>query len=439
MNSKSKTQAKITIIILLQISLIVVSAIIITYAESNTTLIGNSINVVGNIGFLSEHVVTEIQKYSLGDNFEGTPTLALSNLKDHIYSIKIGGFIKNLELEPLPLKFHSEWEDLRKSFQKYSLFTRELSIIHDSGNIVTSKQIHKLEFIGDELRNNASILTNSLSKHSQNESLVIVQTQIVLAAINIVIHIFLIFQIVNSLKKYYEDKLQLEIQLALSEEKLESKQKAINFEKLTIIGQLSARISHDIRNPLSIIQVSIENLKLLYKKDFEKIHQIEKIERSVYRIAHQINEVLDFIRSTPMKNEKFSLLLLLRQVIHNQMVPNTIEINYPKTDYFMMGDVTKMGAVFSNLIFNAIQAIKNNGQIDIEISENDREIIIIVIDSGLGIPDKHIEKIFDPLFTTKQSGTGLGLVSVKNIVEQHNGTITAKNNPTSFTMVFPKL
>lgn len=90
------------------------------------------------------------------------------------------------------------------------------------------------------------------------------------------------------------------------------------------------------------------------------------------------------------------------------------------------------------LIYNGIQAIRGTGQIDIEISDDENEIIIKVIDTGIGIPDRYVENIFEPLFTTKQSGTGLGLVSVKSIVEQHNGTITTKNNPTTFTMIFPK-
>ena len=84
------------------------------------------------------------------------------------------------------------------------------------------------------------------------------------------------------------------------------------------------------------------------------------------------------------------------------------------------------------------QAVGDSGTIDIIISETNTEIILKVIDSGHGIKTELIDKVFDPLITSKQRGTGLGLASVKNIVEQHNGIISVKNNPTTFTVEIPK-
>ena len=101
-------------------------------------------------------------------------------------------------------------------------------------------------------------------------------------------------------------------------------------------------------------------------------------------------------------------------------------------------DPIKLDAVFINLVVNSIQALHEGGTIEIKISEKDNLAILEFIDSGEGINQEDLDKVFEPLFTTKQKGTGLGLASCKNIIEQHNGEITVKNNPTTFTIILPK-
>ena len=90
------------------------------------------------------------------------------------------------------------------------------------------------------------------------------------------------------------------------------------------------------------------------------------------------------------------------------------------------------------LRLNSIQAMHEGGTIEISISEKDNMAVLEFTDSGEGIPDENLGKVFEPLFTTKQKGTGLGLASCKNIVEQHMGKISVKNNPTTFIIELPK-
>jgi len=119
-------------------------------------------------------------------------------------------------------------------------------------------------------------------------------------------------------------------------------------------------------------------------------------------------------------------------------IPPNIKINLPKNNITLRCDPKKLEAVFTNLILNAIDAVGDSGVIDIKATENENDVQIEFQNSGPEIPKDDIPKIFDPLFTTKQVGTGLGLSSAKLIVEQHGGKINVRNNPTTFVITMPK-
>jgi signal transduction histidine kinase len=148
--------------------------------------------------------------------------------------------------------------------------------------------------------------------------------------------------------------------------------------------------------------------------------------------------VLDYLKCTPLKTAPASLIGILKSSILPLIIPANVKINFPSTDLTLKCDAIKMEIVFGNILLNSIQAIADTqGQIYVRFAKKPGSVIIELVDSGPGIAQEHIEKIFDPLFTTKQKGTGLGLTSCKNIVEQHGGKISAKTNPTTFTIVLP--
>lgn len=212
-------------------------------------------------------------------------------------------------------------------------------------------------------------------------------------------------------------------------------QKLIHAERFSAIGELSSRISHDMRNPLAII---INEFDLLKRKNTLTEKQSNRISSAVNRITHQLDDVLDYLRDTPLEYAKFNLSDLLSQVISSLDVPSEVEIKTSDSEIFMVGDENKINIVLTNLIFNSIQTLEEKGKIEITLSKTGAEVIIKVQDSGEGISIKPIEKVFDPLVTSKQKGTGLGLASVKNIVNQHDGEITVRNNPTTFTIKIPQ-
>ena len=212
-------------------------------------------------------------------------------------------------------------------------------------------------------------------------------------------------------------------------------------EKMAIIGQLTSRIAHDIKNPLSVIQMSIELLKKSKKGLDDQTNQdkLNIISKNISRISAQVDFVLDFIRERPVKKEKVKLSECLDESIKNINIPENITINTENTDIVIKGDFNQLVVVFINMITNSIQALNGkNGTIHIKTSKNKKYNIIKVQDSGPGIKKDILDTLFDPLITTKQTGTGLGLASCKSIIESHKGTIVAKNNPTTFTIKLPK-
>ncbi len=110
----------------------------------------------------------------------------------------------------------------------------------------------------------------------------------------------------------------------------------------------------------------------------------------------------------------------------------------PKNSVTAICDSYRLEVVLSNMLKNASQAVNRNGDISVRIIEKDSDVLIEVEDSGPGIPENILPKIFEPLFTTRQTGTGLGLSSCKSIIEKHDGSLTVRPNPTLFTVQIPK-
>ena len=168
--------------------------------------------------------------------------------------------------------------------------------------------------------------------------------------------------------------------------------------------------------------------------------QIARLRRSINRMSHQIENVMDFVKVKSVELENVSCLKIFNNVLKPAEIRDGVTVNLPKNDFIIQCDEKLCEVLFYNVITNAIQAIgEDDGKITIRIKEKDAEIIVEIEDSGIGISNKDLQKIFDPLFTTKQFGTGLGLASCKNIIEQFGGKISVRNNPTVFTLIFPKI
>jgi len=220
---------------------------------------------------------------------------------------------------------------------------------------------------------------------------------------------------------------------------LEQQQELIETERLSVVGELSAILAHDIRNPLNVIKQSTELIQL--KTNQEKTQRdFQRIDESIKRIAHQVDQVLSFVKVTPLVPNNTTVLTTLKQSLDLLTIPDNISIEIPEEDFEVEWDEAQISVVFTNVILNAIQAIgKDDGNISIRILEENETVIIVMEDTGPDIPEKELEKIFQLLYTTKMEGTGLGLAGCKNIVQSHKGTITVSNNPVIFTITLPKI
>jgi signal transduction histidine kinase len=245
----------------------------------------------------------------------------------------------------------------------------------------------------------------------------------------------------NNLKKFNDLEKTLKGQKSILEGEVREKtERLIQTERLSAIGELASRLAHDLRNPLSVVKGTAQLIKITNKNlDDITLKRIELIEKSIFRMTHQIDGVLDYVKGTPIiKKRPSSMNDTIISALQTLMIPINITINFPKEDVVMLCDSQKMQIVFSNLILNAIQSIgEAKGTINIIAKKKQNNIEIKIEDSGPGIAQSVYDKIFDPLVTTKQEGTGLGLASCKSIIEQHRGTISASNKPTTFTITLP--
>jgi signal transduction histidine kinase len=344
----------------------------------------------------------------------------------HLYSFiflifSIHSYLKTLPFQNVKNKFIHFSEN--EKFDTINRFGTPLVLVIISMIVIIST-VHSIYSLSEE------------SISAENIMIGIVSMLGVFAAI--------IFTINRNMKKFTQLRTkELVKQRDILEHLVEEKTNALlKAERLSAIGELSGRLAHDLRNPLSVMKMSTDLIKKNSKdskvSDDVTQKRLDLIRKSIDRISHQVDDVLDYVRTSPLQFMECSVRETIFSLIERISIPDDVEIVIDKFDMNIVCDPEKMEAVFINILMNSIQAMPNGGTLSVKLRSIDDFILIDFIDSGTGISEESIGKIFEPLFTTKQKGTGLGLASCKNIVEQHHGTISVKNNPTTFSIKLPK-
>ncbi len=200
-------------------------------------------------------------------------------------------------------------------------------------------------------------------------------------------------------------------------------------ERLSVLGQLTATVAHELRNPLSAIRNSVYAIREFSGGGASLERPMMRIERNIKRCDSIINDLLDYARTREIKTQPVSLDAWLGEVLDDQSIPDgvTIERRFGALGTVVALDEERFRRVVNNLLENAIQALAEDGgaaamRVVVTTSASIAAEIVIA-DTGPGMPPAVLDRIFEPLFSTKSFGTGLGLPTVKQIVEQHQGTI----------------
>ncbi len=202
-------------------------------------------------------------------------------------------------------------------------------------------------------------------------------------------------------------------------------------EKLATIGEMAAGLAHEIKNPLAGIAGAIQVLGDTLPDEDERRPVVEKVLEQVRRIDGTVRDLLTYARPKAAKLARTDLHEVIDNALGVVVLFPQIRINVVR--HFQTGlpeamvDPQQFGQVLSNLLINAIQAMPDGGTLTVSTFSDPKGIQVSVRDSGKGIPKSKLDRIFDPFYTTKTRGTGLGLPICRRVVEAHHGRISASS------------
>jgi len=231
----------------------------------------------------------------------------------------------------------------------------------------------------------------------------------------------------------------------------ELEEKIRGLERRGILVEMASNLAHEIRNPLNMINLTADHLGHEYKPvddEKQKVYS-ELIGALKAEVQHLNKMVVDFMnigRPSKLKKTRFTVHELFEQVqmlVKQHLMAKAVRLDIADDQGDkLFADLEQMRLVILNLLLNAIEAVPSNGRISISVKKGEplQGLVIIVRDNGPGIPPDDLEKIFEPYFTKRPGGTGLGLALARRIVEEHDGTIKATNHPdggAQFEISFP--
>jgi PAS domain S-box-containing protein len=244
-------------------------------------------------------------------------------------------------------------------------------------------------------------------------------------------------------------KLNEELELKVEErtkQLVDAQEELVRKEKLALLGQLSGSVGHELRNPLAVMSNAVYFLNAVLSDADEKVREyLQIIKTEVDNSQRLVSDLLDFSRTRTPDSQPVAVGELVNRCIKRCVVPSSIDVrvSVPDTLPLVRVDPLQMVQVFTNLIDNAVQAMPEGGTLSLSASsvqratfdaqggergtaglESSRDFVeICTADTGPGIPDENIRKLFQPLFTTKPRGIGLGLSIARKLTEANGGGI----------------
>jgi signal transduction histidine kinase len=223
-------------------------------------------------------------------------------------------------------------------------------------------------------------------------------------------------------------------------------------ERMATIGETSAMVGHDLRNPLQVVYMlsSRLNKKISALRgagvDDSELDELEYIEEKLRDQTNYMNKIVsdlqDFSKNINVVYDDVDLEQVVADVVGTLKVPENVEVSVSLDEglHEVRADSNLLKRVFTNLLTNGVQAMPDGGSLSVTGTVSGDAVTVVVSDTGVGVSEENVGKLFQPLFTTKAKGTGLGLSVCKRIVEAHGGEISFESEEgvgSSFVIMFP--
>ena len=220
----------------------------------------------------------------------------------------------------------------------------------------------------------------------------------------------------------------IELAIMLETYREDSMARIQHSERLATIGQIAASIGHELRNPLAVMQTSMQ--LIARRVDDPRVQKhVQKVSDQIALSNAIITDLLELARDRPPELRLIDLAELVRATLPDVPRPERVRVAValPEGRALVRADASQLRQVIVNLVLNAVQAVGPEGEVEVTVRVDDDGVALVVEDSGPGLPSDVLRRLFEPLFTTRSAGTGLGLALCRRILEKHGGTITAGN------------
>jgi signal transduction histidine kinase len=232
--------------------------------------------------------------------------------------------------------------------------------------------------------------------------------------------------------------------------KREMEERLHQTERTAVIGRMTQAIAHDIRNPLNVLKLTLGHVGAKFTPDAERAANqfsslVATMKDEVGRLESLVNDMLDYSRPGPVSRQVFDMRALLKESLSGvsaQADDQTVQVLVEQEDTpsLVVGDTRRIQSSISNIAVNAVQAMQGGGTLTALVRRRDSFVEVSISDTGKGISAEHVSKVFEPYFSTKQTGFGLGLAVAKKVVEEHGGSISVESRVgerTTFTIKLP--
>ena len=259
-------------------------------------------------------------------------------------------------------------------------------------------------------------------------------------------------------KRLTDEKRRLEQEIRRHAEELEQRvaertaalgeahERLAHQEKIAALGRVAAQIAHEVRNPLTGLLLYAMHLKSKAGDKLPESEQalIDKIIATINHLTNTVEQVVNFARPVPLAQRTLDLNQIIRDVL--QLAEPQLAAAHVETELALAEagataslDESSMRAVLMNLVLNAVQAMSEGGRLGVTTSADDARVSVRISDTGAGMSSEQMQKVFEPFYTTKSHGLGLGMAYAQKVVEQHGGTIRVESQPGAGTTVAVEL